>query len=144
MPEGSISRQAVASVLISLMLFACSSRRMLGVEEAELENGDAVHRAVTLDSDTVVFEGRELRPDSNTFTGQRYLIIEGNGAEYRDGLVTGLLVDGSELTLDVEDLQAVEVERFDLVKTSLYVGGTLVVVSGVLLILIHDAFKDTV
>jgi hypothetical protein len=116
---------------------------MLDVTEADLRNGDAVHTVVTHDGEVIEFEGRTLEPDSSTFTEQRYYVIRGNGAEYRNSFIHGLVADGSAVTVDIRDVDTVEVDRFDLPKTMLIVGGTAAVLCGAFMLYIGHQYGDS-
>lgn len=102
----------IVCLMITALVLACSSKYTETPSSPHLHEGATVISLVTLDGYTAEFEHK-----SGTLM---------------HGTVSGTLEGGSEYSIGIDSVSTLEVERFNLLKTSLYTLGIGIVLAGVI------------
>ena len=80
-----------------------------------LSDEETIYKVITLDGDTVSFDT--------------------HGAKYHEGIIQGALTDGSDYSINVDSVSVIEVERFNIGKTTIYTVAIVAVLAGALITL---------
>ena len=130
---GSKPRIGVLLVIL-VLLTSCSSRYWVRPVETDLRIGETVYRLKTLEGDTVSYVALAFTGTGySSLRDEEYLMPYGKGGEYDGAFVHGVLHDGTERYVSIERISMIEVERFNTMKTVLYVGGGIVI-AGLILV----------
>ena len=111
------SSRVLVSLIIVVLFLACSTRRLLLVSDIELKEGDTIYSLICNSGDCYSFSGYRVCDSLLSDSLVVELIFEGKGAVFQDGIIDGVVADGSEMVFSIDSIQTVEMNYFDGSKT---------------------------
>ena len=111
------SSRVLVSMIILVFFLACSTRRSLLVSDIELKEGDTIYSLICNSGDCYSFLGYRVCDSLLSDSLVVELIFEGKGAVFQDGIIDGVVADGSEMVFSIDSIQTVEMNYFDGSKT---------------------------
>jgi hypothetical protein len=99
---------------------------MTMVADSELQDGDTVYSLIDNYGDLISFEANRVLDTLLVNSQNDDDLFEGEGAVFHDGIIEGVVADGSEMVCSIDSVQSVEIDRVDTLKLLL----TLTVIAG--------------
>ena len=107
------SGRALVGLIIVVFFLACSTKRLLLVSDIELKEGDTIYSLICNNGDLISFAGYRVCDSLLNDSMIVEVVFEGKGAVFQDGIIDGVLADGSEMIFSIDSVQTVEMDCFD-------------------------------